>query len=584
MKSQMKFITCIKSVASLLVLGGFIWLAAGSLTVPYTVTKVLPDGRFEETERFMPWRFTTIETITTGYKDGNGFWKGNVEILDYSTYKEEKRALVRTSSGPCADGCKHGNWTIIRHAIGITEYIIFDHDKEVGRWKMASFTASAKSAFEIIQSKYSLYLNKLEFFTLTNEEIRTYTDSLEAILSRKAFDSAGFDQNYSDARDKLGDFPAFDSISNIISEINYSGGLYRIKRNELRLAVLQRNRNGSGTTYASVESTYPGYLAYMNANLVTNPEFDGFCQVLDSTMDSYGPLNKDDAFFIDSVDTRLFRALSDMGSKSPAFGSLQSLKTSVEVLRITEVRNEAVKLFKRLKSLETAADAALNLCLADMLVQYDEADLIKAAVKEACFLKREWSQLPVLTTVYSCSNSLTSVTIRGNVIESGGSDVTSRGIAWAGTYNPTLDNHVVNSGSGAGNFLVTIDGLEPGKTYYARSFATNRAGTAYGNIVEFTTERASSANIPDLTALSLSVYPNPAFHWATLNYSAELPGNYMITIINMNGQVVYSTEIRHPEPGIYSISVDLSSFPGGIFSCRVSNGTSTSVCKVLKAE
>jgi len=84
--------------------------------------------------------------------------------------------------------------------------------------------------------------------------------------------------------------------------------------------------------------------------------------------------------------------------------------------------------------------------------------------------------------------------------------------------------------------------------------------------------------------LSLSVYPNPASHQAILNYSAELPGNYRISIFNMNGQPVYSREIRHPSPGIYNTSVDLSLFPGGIYFCRISDGKSTSVCKLVKAE
>jgi uncharacterized protein (TIGR02145 family) len=40
---------------------------------------------------------------------------------------------------------------------------------------------------------------------------------------------------------------------------------------------------------------------------------------------------------------------------------------------------------------------------------------------------------------------------------------------------------VVTSGSGTGDFVCTISGLEINKTYYVRSFATNAAGTAYGD-------------------------------------------------------------------------------------------------------
>jgi hypothetical protein len=599
MKFQMKFSTLFNSVASLLVLGGFIWLAAGSVeTKPYednpyqADVRVLPDGRFEETNthkwaRESPDRYSTID-VTTGNKDKQGFWDGYVEKQLYGKLESRPdRTLLQVESGPYVDGKMHGNFTLKKSSMGggfKISYPIYEMGKYKGEWKTKDINTSPGSAFEVILSKYSSYLELLTISAFTSEEVQTYADSLEAILGRMDFTAAEFSDNYSSAKSGLNNYPLFDTISDAITEILIPEWRYRIKGNELRLAVLQRNRNGSGTTYASVESMHPGYLAYMNANQVTNPDFDAFCQEFDSIMDSHGPLNPADTFFVDSVDVRMYWTMNEMYRKTPSAGLAIALKSGLKSLNVEEIRMIAERVFKQLKSSENSMGKVIDAYLLDLLLEYDEADFMKAAVKEACFSKRNWGQLPVLTTVYSGSNSTTSVTVRGNVLESIGADVTSRGIAWAETYNPAVDNQVVYSGSGVGIFQVAIDGLEPGKTYYARSFATNLAGTAYGNIIKFTTGRVSSAGIPDLPALSVNVYPNPAYRSATVNYSAELPGNYLITLHNMNGQPVFSREIRHSAPGQYSMSVDLSLVPVGIYFCRVSNGARSSVCKLIKAE
>jgi len=44
-----------------------------------------------------------------------------------------------------------------------------------------------------------------------------------------------------------------------------------------------------------------------------------------------------------------------------------------------------------------------------------------------------------------------------------------------------------NEGSGARSFTANLTGLQPGTTYYVRAYATNSAGTAYGNTISFTT-------------------------------------------------------------------------------------------------
>jgi len=75
----------------------------------------------------------------------------------------------------------------------------------------------------------------------------------------------------------------------------------------------------------------------------------------------------------------------------------------------------------------------------------------------------------------------------GNVTTDGGSPVTTRGVCWSLNSNPTINNIHSSDGSGTGTFASNIINLVPNTLYYVRSYATNSAGTSYGNEVVFTT-------------------------------------------------------------------------------------------------
>lgn len=106
-------------------------------------------------------------------------------------------------------------------------------------------------------------------------------------------------------------------------------------------------------------------------------------------------------------------------------------------------------------------------------------------------------QLPEVATVTSESDAVTdftSVEITGSI--SGDDNISSYGVVWATSPNPTIEDNialpessseqavVVKSNtkqSQTRNFTVGINDLSPGTTYYFRTFATNEAGTAYGD-------------------------------------------------------------------------------------------------------
>jgi uncharacterized protein (TIGR02145 family) len=110
-----------------------------------------------------------------------------------------------------------------------------------------------------------------------------------------------------------------------------------------------------------------------------------------------------------------------------------------------------------------------------------------------------------LTTAVVTGITYTSGTSGGDIIDNGGSEITSRGIAWNTLNNPTTENSHTSDGSGTGLFSSSLTDLIPGTTYYVRAYATNRTGTAYGNQLSFTTTAIvlpslTTADVTDITS------------------------------------------------------------------------------------
>ena len=96
---------------------------------------------------------------------------------------------------------------------------------------------------------------------------------------------------------------------------------------------------------------------------------------------------------------------------------------------------------------------------------------------------------PHVTTRDVSAIAGTSATSGGNVTYDGGGDVTAKGVCWSAFSDlPNInDDSCMNSGSGTGPFISDITELDPATTYHVRAYATNAAGTNYGESIEFST-------------------------------------------------------------------------------------------------
>ena len=109
--------------------------------------------------------------------------------------------------------------------------------------------------------------------------------------------------------------------------------------------------------------------------------------------------------------------------------------------------------------------------------------------------------VPTLTTTTVTNITINSVTSGGSITKDGGAAVTARGVCWGTTASPVVSGSHTTDGTGIGSFISNITDLTPNTTYHLRAYATNSAGTAYGDDVTFTT---TPLVVPTLTTTAVT--------------------------------------------------------------------------------
>ncbi len=105
--------------------------------------------------------------------------------------------------------------------------------------------------------------------------------------------------------------------------------------------------------------------------------------------------------------------------------------------------------------------------------------------------------LPVVKTNAVSNITQTTALVEGTVTDDGGAKITDIGVCWSTSPNPTISSNKAHNGY--------ITGLTANTTYYLRAFATNSAGTSYGNEVIFKTEDIIIAQAgPTLTTTTVT--------------------------------------------------------------------------------
>ena len=89
----------------------------------------------------------------------------------------------------------------------------------------------------------------------------------------------------------------------------------------------------------------------------------------------------------------------------------------------------------------------------------------------------------------------------GHIEDNGVGPITSKGICWSTSSQPTIADNKNEECIPYGNnvfYQCAVNGLTPNTVYYLRAFATNIAGTSYGNEYSFVLEQFGGPTVSDI--------------------------------------------------------------------------------------
>ncbi|HET9915334.1 MAG TPA: NBR1-Ig-like domain-containing protein [Anaerolineales bacterium] len=176
--------------------------------------------------------------------------------------------------------------------------------------------------------------------------------------------------------------------------------------------------------------------------------------------------------------------------------------------------------------------------------------------------------VPTVTTQAVTNITSTTATGNGNITALGIPNPTQHGVVWSTSANPTTADNKTTDGpvSATGAFTSSITGLTPGTLYHVRAYATNAAGTAYGEDVTFT---ATAYQLPTVTTQAVTNIttttargngnvttlgvPNPTQHgvvWSTsINPAIDDPADNKTTNGAVSATGAFTSTITGLTPG-----------------------------------
>lgn len=134
------------------------------------------------------------------------------------------------------------------------------------------------------------------------------------------------------------------------------------------------------------------------------------------------------------------------------------------------------------------------------------------------------NDVPTVTSAMQISNITSNSAEFGGVVGcDGGASVSAYGVCWNTSGSATIFDSLTVDGSGTGEFSSLLSNLEAGVVYYARTYATNSEGTAYGEEIAFETNKMyQSVTFP---TISSKAYGTPDFDPGAFS-SSGLPITY----------------------------------------------------------
>jgi uncharacterized protein (TIGR02145 family) len=148
--------------------------------------------------------------------------------------------------------------------------------------------------------------------------------------------------------------------------------------------------------------------------------------------------------------------------------------------------------------------------------------------------------IPVLTTTNITSITQTSASCGGTITSDGAVAITTRGVCWSTSQNPKITDNITSDGNGIGIYSSTLNGLIQNTTYFVRAYATNSAGTGYGNTLSFATQDGPIIFNPNLTYGSVTDIDDNVYKTITIGIQVWMAENLKTTKYH-NGDIIGTT-------------------------------------------
>jgi len=184
--------------------------------------------------------------------------------------------------------------------------------------------------------------------------------------------------------------------------------------------------------------------------------------------------------------------------------------------------------------------------------------------------------LPTISTFNPIQLSTCDSARSGGLINfDGGSAITARGVVWSTQANPTVDlpTKTVN-GTGTGSFTSKFGDLSSGTTYFIRAYATNSAGTGYGEDVSLIT---CVSNKKLKNSVQVFLFPNPAQD--VVRIVSEEPLSNQFRVMNYQGSS-FPVSGKLIDNGI---ELDIRSLPAGSYFIQISTPNGNVVFPLVKS-
>jgi len=170
--------------------------------------------------------------------------------------------------------------------------------------------------------------------------------------------------------------------------------------------------------------------------------------------------------------------------------------------------------------------------------------------------------LPSISTVEPFNIYSGSAKSGGIIANDGGGAITAKGVCWNTTGTPTTDDSTSNEGTGTADYESRLTPLNPSTLYYVRAYATNSAGTAYGQEETLTT---AAATIPTVLLYNATDYDSSQIRlWGRIIDNGGSAITSKGFVWNLTGNPTQTSNFNSGGSGDADFNVLITGLPSGV--------------------